>query len=367
MSEQLSVESWALRYRPRKFADLVGQEHAVALMRAKLKQSKLPPFALIVGPSGCGKTTMARMLARYANCEKRIACGKCASCLHDPDKHPDVLELNAATDRGIDDVRKLIQQARFKPRYNLRMIIIDEAHQLTPQAQQAFLKPLEEPPSTTMYVICTTDPEKLPEAMLTRASPLKVRFPKAEEMIARMRVVLEAEGVKMKDDLLKGVVEYSGGSARRALNLLEDAATLIVDNPKADPSKILVQIGAAAEPASAAVAMRIVIAMHKGIIKGLVKALYDAEDPVPTINLALRYNEFAMAKMAFGDVHHPQVWATADNRLFHAGFLKHVEKPSLLTAAKVQKRLVGVRADLVTVSMGARSLLLGKLVETEAE
>lgn len=125
-NDMLVVQSWATKYRPRLFSALAGQENVVARLRGMIKQRKLPPTILFTGPAGSGKTTCARMFARYINCETGKACGKCPSCQHLPDNHPDIIELNAADARGIDEVRKLIQQSTFMPRYNVRCFILDE-------------------------------------------------------------------------------------------------------------------------------------------------------------------------------------------------------------------------------------------------
>lgn len=367
--EPLVVESWARKYRPRKLSDMAGQEDAVSVLRGRLKQNKVPSFLLIVGPSGCGKTTLARLFSRYLNCEKGTACGKCASCLHDPDNHPDITELNAADSRGIDDIRQLVQNSRFKPRYRIRTVILDEAHQLTPQASQAFLKPLEDTPKTTMYVICTTDPEKLPTAMLTRASlTIKVDMPKAEVMAGRLKTIAEAESVKVKQELLDGIVQASGGHVRSAINLLETAASYLADEPKADPQKILVKLGAAASPESSAVAARLVIALHRGLRKVVVRTVYDIEDGVQTINLALRYNEYAIACQSIKGQHR-NLWHTQDCKTFYSALTdaltENKEKFDFNRASAVQKTLADLRNSLVSVSGTPRSTMLAALLNVE--
>lgn len=361
-SEVLVSSSWARTYRPRKYRDLVGQDSSVAVLRGLMKQNKVPGFMLVVGPSGCGKTTIARLFNRYINCDKGTACGLCASCLHDPDNHPDVNELNAANERGIDEMRRLVQNSRFKPRYRIRMVILDEAHQLTPQAQQAFLKPLEDTPKSTMYVICTTDPEKLPPAMLTRPNvTLQVRMPTAEQMLPRLQAILDAEKQKMSKDLLQGIIEASGGSMRGAINQMETASAIMASDPKADAKTVLIALGAAASAEATFVGMKLTIAMHMESPKNVVKAVYDVEDPVPTVNMALRFNEYLMGVLSIKG-QHPRLWHTNDCRDFMEALKDKVEKPSLAHAAAVQAKLTEVRNLLVSVSTNSRSILLGKLL-----
>lgn len=353
-------ENWARTYRPRRFSDIAGQEATVSRLRGMLKRGKVPGFLLFVGPSGCGKTTLARLFSRYLNCEKGTACGKCPSCLHDPDNHPDVEELNAATQRGIDEVRSLIAKARFHARYKVRVFLIDEAHQLTPQAAQAFLKPLEDVAKGCLYIVCTTDPDKMPAAMLTRAQTLAITMPTKKELTNRLQVIADAEELKVSKELMSGIIEYSGGSVRQAVNLLEGAAQLLADDPKAKPEAVLVKLGVAESPENQLVAMKLVLAMHMGNRKAIVRAVLDAQEPVPMINLALRYNEYAIGRMTIEQ--HPQLWPTQDNRKFWSLLEEKVEKPSVVKAAEIERALTDVRNSLVTVSTQARSILLGRLL-----
>lgn len=369
-AQSMVVESWARNYRPRKFSDIAGQATAVSTLRGRIKQGKVPSFLLIVGPSGCGKTTLARLYSRYLNCESGTACGKCPSCKHDPDNHPDINELNAAEARGIDDIRSLVATARFKPRYKVRTIILDEAHQLTPQAQQAFLKPLEDTPKSTMYVVCTTDPEKLPTAMLTRAvTTISVDMPKASDMEARLRAIAEAEGMKVKSELLTGIVQASGGHVRSAINLLETAQSLLADNPKADTQKVLIQLGAATAPEAAAAAARLVVAGYLGLRKAMVRTVFDIEDGVQTINLSLRYAEYALGVAAVGN--HRNLWHTPDCRKFLEAFNSTLKdkgkKFSYERMAVLHQVLATLRNTLVSVSGTPRSTLMASLLNIPSD
>lgn len=359
--EQCVVESLARKWRPRKFKDMAGQEASVLQMRGMIKQNRLPGFLLLVGPSGCGKTTLARLFARYINCEKKTACGECPSCLHDPDNHPDVNEGNAASERGIDEIRRLVQQARFKPRYKIRVVILDEAHQLTPQATEAFLKPLEDNPKTTLYIVCTSEPEKLKPAMLTRARTLTVKKPTAAAIKERLLAVAKAEKIVLEEDLLEGLTEYSGGAMRTALNLLESVSSIRAGDPKADAKSVLVQVGASASPGDQKVAQKLVLAMHLQASKAITRAVFDIEDPVPAINLALRYNEYVMGTTCMPEGH-PNLWHTADCKAFASLFKQKVEKLEMAKAITAQKKLMEVRNLLVMCSTSSRSLLLGSLL-----
>src|SRR3990172_7606163 len=140
--------SYATKYRPRSLNKIVGNVKTVDVLRGMLKKDRIPSAIMFTGPSGCGKTTLARALYNHLLCEKGSACGKCETCIRKDDT--DLVEINAANARGIDEMRSVIEQARFKPQYSRkRVIILDELHNATPQAQEALLKPLEEPPADT--------------------------------------------------------------------------------------------------------------------------------------------------------------------------------------------------------------------------
>lgn len=219
----------ALKYRPKLFSDLVGQEHISSNLQAVVDSRKVPQSFLLSGPSGTGKTSTARVLARYLNCKDlktnengySIPCEECSSCKLDILKHPDVIEMNMADARGIDDVRQLLRNAQMSPTYNFRIFLLDEIHQLTGASKEIILKPLEEPPSRTIWILCTTNPEKLTPTIRGRCRQLEVKPLSTKACAKLLRRVAIKEGCESltKEQFLT-ISELTGAQPRAALQAL---------------------------------------------------------------------------------------------------------------------------------------------------
>ena len=177
---------------------MIGNPAEVTRLKGILASKKIPNAMLFIGATGVGKTTLARIFGYYANCVTHNRCGKCASCSVGINSHPDIKEMNAGEARGIDDIRALIDHARYKPRHNFRIIIVDECQGLTPQAFNALLKPTEDPPGHTIWIFCSTNPEKIPSTLLDRCTIFNLRIPQREEIAKRLTVICEKEGEKRK-------------------------------------------------------------------------------------------------------------------------------------------------------------------------
>ena len=213
------------KYRPKKIEDYVGQEAIFKTFSGWKKTGKVPSTLLITGQTGSGKTTLARLLARYVNCDTFNACGKCPSCKLDISHHPDIIQSDMGNKGKVDDVRALVESARLSPRFKRRVFIIDEAHLMSSQAESALLVPTEEPDAKTMWIFCTTDPEKMKATMLNRCVRLSV-LPIAPDIIAdRLAHICEKEGIdvegKKAKKALTTVAEFSDGQMRRAISLLQ--------------------------------------------------------------------------------------------------------------------------------------------------
>lgn len=211
------AESLAVRWRPRRFADVTGQRHVVAVLKAAAARTAPPQQILLAGPSGLGKTTTARIFAAALLCEFRgpdgDACGLCESCLAvtgPAGAHPDVVELDAASNGGKDEIRDLAARAVLGPmRGRWKVYIVDEAHGLTGPGGQAFLRLLEEPPSHCVFVLATTDPGKLPVALQGRCIYLEVLPPSAPELAANLRRIAAGEDWDLSQTVTDAVLAAS--------------------------------------------------------------------------------------------------------------------------------------------------------------
>jgi len=224
----MSYQVLARKWRPRDFASLVGQEHVVKALRHALTEQRLHHAYLFTGTRGVGKTTLARILAKCLNCEMGITpepCGKCAACVEiDGGRFPDLIEIDAATNTGIDEMRSLQDNAAYVPvRGRFKVFVIDEVHMLSKPAFNSMLKTLEEPPAHLKFILATTDPQKIPVTVLSRCLQFNLKQMPRAAIIARLEKILPEEKIEFDAEALALIARAAAGSMRDALSLLDQA------------------------------------------------------------------------------------------------------------------------------------------------
>ncbi|HYD56927.1 MAG TPA: DNA polymerase III subunit gamma/tau [Burkholderiales bacterium] len=218
----------ARKWRPRDFGSLVGQEHVVRALRHALESNRLHHAYLFTGTRGVGKTTLARILAKCLNCETGLTaqpCGKCAACTEiDGGRFVDLLEVDAATNTKVDEMRQLLETAQYAPtRGRYKVYVIDEVHMLSTSAFNAMLKTLEEPPEHLKFVLATTDPQKIPVTVLSRCLQFNLKQMPPAAIVEHLGRVLAQEGIDHEKEPLLLIARAAAGSMRDALSLLDQA------------------------------------------------------------------------------------------------------------------------------------------------
>ena len=221
----MATQSLYRRYRPRRFDELKGQDHVVRALRNAVINNREGQAYLFSGPRGTGKTSTARILAKVLNCEKLKdgePCGKCNSCVSiDVGSSYDVLELDAASNNGVDNMRDLIERAALGNPGRHRVFILDEVHMLSKPAEAALLKTLEEPPEHVVFVLATTDPQKVSETIRSRTQHLQFHLLPMQELKDHVKWVVADAKLTISDDAIDRVVKLGGGSVRDTLSALE--------------------------------------------------------------------------------------------------------------------------------------------------
>jgi DNA polymerase III subunit gamma/tau len=235
----MSYQVLARKWRPRKFAELVGQEHVVRALTNALDSGRMHHAYLFTGTRGVGKTTIARIFAKSLNCERGESadpCGECAVCTAvDAGRFVDLLEIDAASNTGVDDVREVIENAQYAPaRGRFKVYLVDEVHMLSKPAFNALLKTLEEPPPHVKFLLATTDPQKLPVTVLSRCLRFNLKRLLPDQIAGQMRHILGAEHIEYEDPAIAELARAADGSLRDGLSLLDQAIAYGGGSLKAD-------------------------------------------------------------------------------------------------------------------------------------
>ncbi|MUV14210.1 DNA polymerase III subunit gamma/tau [Noviluteimonas gilva] len=254
----------ARKWRPRRFAELVGQEHVVRALTNALDSGRVHHAFLFTGTRGVGKTTIARIFAKSLNCERGTSaepCGECNACRDiDAGRFVDLLEIDAASNTGVDDVRELIDNAQYMPsRGRVKVYLIDEVHMLSKSAFNALLKTLEEPPGHVKFLLATTDPQKLPVTVLSRCLQFNLKRLDEAQIGGQITKILEAEGIPAQSGAIRQLARAADGSLRDGLSLLDQA--IAYTGSQLDDAAVAAMLGT----------------VDRTQIAGLLDALADAE------------------------------------------------------------------------------------------
>src|ERR1700733_2466321 len=243
----MSYTVLARKYRPQKFSEVIGQEHVTRTLQNAIEQGRSAHGYIFSGHRGIGKTTVARILAMALNCRSQNKpvpepCGVCESCTEiRAGNAVDVIEIDAATNRGIDEIRELREAARYRPaRDRFKIYILDEAHQITDAAFNALLKTLEEPPSHVIFMMATTQPEDIPQTIRSRCQHFSYRAMKFDDIVRQLRDIVAKENIPADENALALLAEAGDGSMRDALSILDQAIASTSEHLTADSVRGLI-------------------------------------------------------------------------------------------------------------------------------
>jgi DNA polymerase-3 subunit gamma/tau len=307
----MSYQVLARKYRPQKFSDVIGQEHVTRTLQNAIEQQRIAHGYIFSGHRGIGKTTIARILAMALNCRgtngkadkpQAEPCGVCDSCTEiRAGGAVDVIEIDAATNRGIDEIRELRDAARYRPaRDRYKIYILDEAHQITDAAFNALLKTLEEPPGHVIFMMATTAPEDIPQTIRSRCQHFSFHAVRFDDIVGQLRDIAKQEKIKADDDALAILAEAGDGSMRDALSIMDQAIACCGDKLTAEivrglvgavPSETLEQMMAAVEKNSS-----------QEILRQLDRLLVEGQNPTHFARQLVRFLRNAVvAKVAGND------------------------------------------------------------------
>jgi DNA polymerase-3 subunit gamma/tau len=303
----MSYQVLARKYRPQKFSEVIGQEHVTRTLKNAIEQGRTAHGYIFSGHRGIGKTTVARILAMALNCrssDKPVSepCGVCESCTEiRAGNSVDVIEIDAATNRGIDEIRELREAARYRPaRDRFKIYILDEAHQITDAAFNALLKTLEEPPGHVVFMLATTQPEDIPQTIRSRCQHFSFRAVRFEEILAQLKDLAGREKIEAEEDALALLAEAGDGSMRDALSILDQAIASCGGRLTADAVRQLV--GAAPSGVLEEVMQAVAQGSAETVLRLTDKLLGEGHNPTHFARQMVRFLRNAIvAKVAGGD------------------------------------------------------------------
>jgi DNA polymerase-3 subunit gamma/tau len=303
----MSYQVLARKYRPQKFSEVIGQEHVTRTLKNALEQGRTAHGYIFSGHRGIGKTTIARILAMALNCrssDKPVTepCGVCESCTEiRAGNSVDVIEIDAATNRGIDEIRELREGARYRPaRDRFKIYILDEAHQITDAAFNALLKTLEEPPAHIVFMLATTQPEDIPQTIRSRCQHFSFRAVKFEEILGQLRQIAAQEKISADEDALAMLAEVGDGSMRDALSIMDQA--IASSNGKLSADEVRQLVGTVPSGVMEEVMQAVAQGSSETILQLVDQLISDGQSPTHFARQMVRFLRNAIvAKVAGGE------------------------------------------------------------------
>src|SRR6266404_88538 len=305
----MSYQVLARKYRPQKFSDVIGQEHVTRTLQNAIAQERIAHGYIFSGHRGIGKTTVARILAMSLNCRSSSdnkpvvePCGVCDSCTEiRAGNAVDVIEIDAATNRGIDEIRELREGARYRPaRDRFKIYILDEAHQITDAAFNALLKTLEEPPSHVIFMMATTQPEDIPQTIRSRCQHFSFRAVKFEQIVEQLKDLCGRENIAADEDALALLAEAGDGSMRDALSILDQAIASSEGRLAAETVRQL--IGVAASGVLEEIMQAVARSSSEDILRTVDRLLSEGQNPAHFARQLVRFlRNTVVAKVAGPD------------------------------------------------------------------
>lgn len=296
---------FALKWRPSNFDELVGQDHITTQLKSAIEKDRLAHAYIFAGPRGVGKTSTARILAKALNCRDRNGanpCGKCPACLDiAKGSSLDVLEIDGASNRGIDEIRTLRENVKFSPAQGrFKVYIIDEVHQITSDGFNALLKTLEEPPEFVKFIFATTHPHKVPPTILSRCQRLDFRRISVMEIISQLEKIVAAEGLKVDRDVLVAVARSSDGALRDAESVLDQLIAFARGRVSHDD--VVSMLGLVEQSALFSITDKIITRDARGALELLGEVINQGKDlAVLLSNLIEHFRNLMVAKVANAD------------------------------------------------------------------
>ena len=303
----------ALKYRPQEFKDLIGQEVMAQTITNAIKLSKTPNAYLLTGIRGVGKTTTARLIAKALNCEKnnnpKITCSEekfCATCQEIINSnHIDILEMDAASKTGIDDIRELIENSKYSPTSaKFKIFIIDEVHMLSKQAFNGLLKTLEEPPPSLKFILATTEVRKIPVTILSRCQRFDLKRVSVEQLCFHLKKIAEKENGKISEDAIKLIARTSEGSVRDSISLLDRAliSQSIIENKIIEDTDVREMLGLADKSKVISLFKEVLVGEEKKALNYLKELINDGVDAKNFLNDILEVLYLFSRRISLGPI-----------------------------------------------------------------